>query len=118
MARPLPHVDLRERTVPEGAAMSTSAIVEARSIVKTYDTGAVRVDALRGVDLTLEHGEMAAIMGPSGCGKTTLLNCLSGLDAIDAERWSSRERPSARCPTASAPTIGLGTWGSSSSSTT
>jgi len=64
--------------------MSTSAIVEARSIVKTYDTGAVRVDALRGVDLTLEHGEMAAIMGPSGCGKTTLLNCLSGLDAIDA----------------------------------
>jgi putative ABC transport system ATP-binding protein len=64
--------------------MSTSAIVEARSIVKTYDTGAVRVDALRGLDLTLERGEMAAIMGPSGCGKTTLLNCLSGLDAVDA----------------------------------
>jgi len=64
--------------------MSTSAIVEARTIVKTYDTGAVRVDALRGVDLTLERGEMAAIMGPSGCGKTTLLNCLSGLDAVDA----------------------------------
>ena len=63
--------------------MSTSAIVEARSIVKTYDTGAVRVDALRGVDLTLERGEMAAIMGPSGCGKTTLLNCLSGLDSVD-----------------------------------
>ena len=63
--------------------MRTSAIVEARSIVKTYDTGSVRVDALRGVDLTLERGEMAAIMGPSGCGKTTLLNCLSGLDAVD-----------------------------------
>ena len=64
--------------------MSTSPIVEARSIVKTYDTGAVRVEALRGLDLILERGEMAAIMGPSGCGKTTLLNCLSGLDAIDA----------------------------------
>ena len=63
--------------------MSTSPIVDARSIVKTYDTGAVRVEALRGVDLTLERGEMAAIMGPSGCGKTTLLNCLSGLDGID-----------------------------------
>ena len=64
--------------------MSTSPpIVEARSILKTYDTGAVRVDALRGVDLTLARGEMAAIMGPSGCGKTTLLNCLSGLDRVD-----------------------------------
>ena len=58
-------------------------IVEARSLRKTYDTGAVRVDALRGVDLALERGEMVAIMGPSGCGKTTLLNCLSGLDATD-----------------------------------
>jgi putative ABC transport system ATP-binding protein len=58
-------------------------IVEARGASKTYDTGAVRVEALRGVDLTLERGEMVAIMGPSGCGKTTLLNCLSGLDAID-----------------------------------
>ena len=58
-------------------------IVEAKVIVKTYDTGAVRVEALRGVDLILERGEMAAIMGPSGCGKTTLLNCLSGLDTVD-----------------------------------
>ena len=58
-------------------------IVEAQTIVKTYDTGAVRVEALRGVNLTLERGEMAAIMGPSGCGKTTLLNCLSGLDTVD-----------------------------------
>jgi putative ABC transport system ATP-binding protein len=58
-------------------------IVEARSLHKTYDTGAVRVDALRGLDLALEKGEMVAIMGPSGCGKTTLLNCLSGLDSID-----------------------------------
>jgi putative ABC transport system ATP-binding protein len=64
--------------------MSTSPpIVAAHSIVKTYDTGAVRVAALRGVDLTLERGEMVSIMGPSGCGKTTLLNCLSGLDVVD-----------------------------------
>jgi putative ABC transport system ATP-binding protein len=58
-------------------------IVEARAIRKTYDTGKVKVNALNGVDLSLERGEMVAIMGPSGCGKTTLLNCLSGLDAID-----------------------------------
>src|SRR6187431_3358563 len=60
-----------------------AAIVEARGVDKTYETGKVKVHALRGVDLTLGRGEMAAIMGPSGCGKTTLLNCLSGLDAID-----------------------------------
>ena len=59
-------------------------IVDAKSIVKTYDTGSLRVAALRGVDLMVSRGEMVAIMGPSGCGKTTLLNCLSGLDEIDA----------------------------------
>jgi ABC-type lipoprotein export system ATPase subunit len=61
-----------------------SAIVEARAVHKTYETGRVRVCALRGVDLTIDRGEMVAIMGPSGCGKTTLLNCLSGLDDIDS----------------------------------
>jgi putative ABC transport system ATP-binding protein len=59
-------------------------IVEARGVVKTYDTGQVEVHALRGVDVVVPRGEMAAIMGPSGSGKTTLLNCLSGLDSIDA----------------------------------
>ena len=59
-------------------------IVRATGIHKTYDTGKVQVNALRGVDLTVGRGEMVAIMGPSGCGKTTMLNCLSGLDDIDA----------------------------------
>ena len=63
--------------------MGTEPMVEAREVNKTYDASAVRVDALQGVDLVVERGEMVAIMGPSGCGKTTLLNCLSGLDAID-----------------------------------
>jgi putative ABC transport system ATP-binding protein len=63
-------------------------IIEAVDVVKTYDTGRVQVQALRGVNLSIERGEMVAIMGPSGCGKTTLLNCLSGLDEIDSGRIS------------------------------
>jgi ABC-type lipoprotein export system ATPase subunit len=64
--------------------MSSTAIVEAQAVDKTYETGRVSVRALQGVDLSVARAEMVAIMGPSGCGKTTLLNCLSGLDDIDA----------------------------------
>jgi putative ABC transport system ATP-binding protein len=59
------------------------AIVEARDVEKRYETGELRVLALRGLSFSVARGEMLAIMGPSGSGKTTLLNCLSGLDAID-----------------------------------
>jgi putative ABC transport system ATP-binding protein len=59
-------------------------VIEAREVHKTYDTGTVQVQALKGVSLTVTRGEMVAIMGPSGCGKTTLLNALSGLDDIDS----------------------------------
>ena len=62
--------------------MPDEYIVEARGIHKIYDTGRVKVHALRGIDLTVRKGEMVGIMGPSGCGKTTMLNCLSGLDNL------------------------------------
>ena len=57
-------------------------IVRATNLHKVYNSGAVRVHALRGIDLEIPPGEILGIMGPSGCGKTTLLNCLSGLDDL------------------------------------
>jgi putative ABC transport system ATP-binding protein len=57
-------------------------IVLARRLRKVYH-GADEVEALRGIDLLVERGEMIAIVGTSGSGKTTLLNCLSGLDIFD-----------------------------------
>lgn len=57
-------------------------IIEAKDVEKIYDTGKIKVHALRGIELMVKEGEMVGIMGPSGCGKTTMLNCLSGLDDL------------------------------------
>ena len=59
-------------------------IISAKIVWKTYSTGDIEVEALRGADLNVKRGDMIAIMGPSGCGKTTLLNCLSGIDDINS----------------------------------
>jgi ABC-type lipoprotein export system ATPase subunit len=69
-----------------GHTAGADSIIEAQDAVKTYHTGTDTVTALDGIDFAVRRGEMVAVMGPSGCGKTTLLNCLSGLDRIDAGR--------------------------------
>jgi len=56
------------------------------NLVKIYKVADLEVVALQGLDLTVEKGEMLAIVGPSGAGKTTLLNILGGLDRPSAGR--------------------------------
>lgn len=61
-------------------------IIECENLIKLYKTSDIEVVALQGLDLTIEEGELMAIIGNSGSGKSTLLNMIGGLDKPTAGR--------------------------------
>ena len=56
------------------------SLIELKDIVRTYRMGEGEYQALKGVNFTLEHGELVSVVGESGSGKTTLVNILGLLD--------------------------------------
>ena len=76
--------------MPAPETSPEEVLYEASGLTKEFDDG--RVAALRGVDLSIRHGEFVSIVGPSGCGKTTLLNMLGLLDRPSAGKLCFRGR--------------------------
>ncbi|GIM89155.1 ABC transporter ATP-binding protein [Paractinoplanes toevensis] len=71
---------------PKAPEFGADALIVCESLVRIYQSGPIEVQALQGLDLIVESGEMVAVVGASGSGKSTLLSILAGIDAPTAGR--------------------------------
>ncbi|WP_213450399.1 ABC transporter ATP-binding protein [Rhizomonospora bruguierae] len=71
---------------PRAPESGRDALIACESLVRIYQSGSVEVQALQGLDLVVERGELVAVVGVSGSGKSTLLSILAGLDVPTAGR--------------------------------
>jgi len=89
-------MDALQEKIPGNTDNQRETVFMTRALTKVYEMGAVKVHALRGVDLDLYSGELVVLLGPSGSGKSTLLNILGGLDTATAGQVRYRDRDLAR----------------------
>jgi putative ABC transport system ATP-binding protein len=75
----------------------TGTLIELSGICKEYPIGDRRIPVLKGIDLTVAHGDFLAVMGPSGSGKSTLLHIIGSLDRPDSGRYRYQGKSMLEC---------------------